>query len=69
MPKGRDYPVRELRDQLKMTQAELAAAVGVSLGSVARWEGKTKKVKPTPLAIQQLERLAKRAGFSGEVAA
>lgn len=65
MARGRDYPVRELRDRLIMTQAELAQAVGVTVGSIARWEAG--RSKPTPLAVRQLEALAKKADkLSGE---
>lgn len=67
MPRGRDYPVRELRERLNLTQARLAHEIGVTVGTIARWEAK--KSKPTPLAIRQLEALAQRAGTSGEAAA
>ena len=60
MPKGRDYPVRELRERLGMTQLDFAKTVGVGLTTVARWE--QGKAKPTPLAIEKLESLARRVG-------
>jgi len=47
----------EFRKKLKMTQQELADAIGVDRVTVARWE--TSKKKPSKLAKRQLARLAK----------
>ena len=47
----------ELRKKLKMTQQELADAIGVDRVTVARWEASNKR--PSNLAKRQLARLAK----------
>lgn len=44
--------VRSLRDKLGYTQLQLAIALGVSPGSVHRWEND--KVRPSPLAVGRL---------------
>ena len=67
MPAGRDYPVRELRERLGMTQAEFAQEVGVHVPTVSRWERGV--MKPAPMAIKIMEALARRAGRSGKGAA
>jgi len=46
----------ELRKKLKMTQQELADAIGVDRVTVARWE--TAQKRPSNLAKRQLARLA-----------
>jgi len=53
--------IKKLRAALKLTQAELAGKLGVSLYTVQRWEGK--KARPSQLARRQLERLARRHGI------
>ena len=63
MPAGRDYPVKELRERLGMTQAEFAREVGVDSITVSRWERGIRK--PTPVAAKMLEMLAKRAERRG----
>ena len=67
MPTGRDYPVRELRERLGMTQSEFAREVGVEAVTVSRWERGV--MKPTALAIKVMEGLAKRASRSGKTVA
>ena len=67
MPAGRDYPVRELRERLGMTQAEFAREVGVDAVTVSRWERGV--MKPTALAIKMMEALAKRAERRGKAVA
>jgi len=47
--------VKEIRKHLKMTQQELADAIGVDRVTVARWESDHKR--PSNLALRQLERL------------
>lgn len=47
--------IRKLRERLGLTQAELAARIGVSWRSVARWEAGDST--PSPLARAQLEKL------------
>jgi DNA-binding transcriptional regulator YiaG len=44
--------IKDARSKKKMTQAELAAALGVTVTTVARWE--TGKCEPSPLAEQRL---------------
>ena len=50
--------IKLLRKKLKLTQAELASKLGVSITTIARWEGK--KSRPSQLARRQLARLQKR---------
>ncbi len=64
MPRGRDYPVKELRQRLGLTQFELAVEVGVTPTTIARWE--RGESKPTKLAINQMEALARKAARRGE---
>lgn len=47
--------VREIRLEMDLTQEEFAAKLGVSFPTVNRWENK--KTKPSPLAIQKLQKL------------
>ena len=67
MPAGRDYPVRELRERLGLTQSEFAREVGVEAATVSRWERGV--MKPTALAIKMMEALAKRAERRGKAVA
>ena len=56
----RDTPsVLELRKRLGMTQEQLARELGVTVGTVNRWENG--RFRPSPLALRGLERLAERA--------
>jgi len=50
--------IKQLRKTLKLTQAELASKLGVSVTTIARWEGK--KARPSQLAKRQLARLQRR---------
>ena len=47
--------VLEIRLEMGLTQAQFAAKLGVSFPTVNRWENK--KTKPSPLAIQKLQKL------------
>lgn len=47
--------VREIRHEMGLTQEQFAAKLGVSFPTVNRWENK--KTKPSPLAIQKLQKL------------
>jgi putative transcriptional regulator len=47
--------VLEIRLQMGLTQEQFAAKLGVSFPTVNRWENK--KTKPSPLAIQKLQKL------------
>ena len=52
--------VAELRQQLKWTQQQLAAALGVSFATVNRWEnGKT---EPSQLARKTFQGLTRKRG-------
>ena len=55
MPIGRDYPVRDLREKLGLTQEEFAALVGATARTVGRWE--RGESKPTRFAIDRMEAL------------
>lgn len=50
--------IKAIREKLKMSQRELAEAIGVDQVTVNRWENK--KSRPTRLAIRQLNRLARK---------
>jgi putative transcriptional regulator len=47
--------VLEIRLEMGLTQEQLAAKLGVSFPTVNRWENK--KTKPSPLAVQKLQKL------------
>ena len=47
--------VLEIRIEMGLTQEQFAAKLGVSFPTVNRWENK--KTKPSPLAIQKLQKL------------
>ena len=49
--------LKRVRKQLQMTQAELAHELGVTRGSVARWENGTHKVPE--MAAKLMERLVR----------
>ena len=53
-----DKEVKQLREDLNVTQEELAHRLGVSLVTVAAWEQKRKK--PSRLARRELDRLVER---------
>lgn len=50
--------IREIRKKLGMTQEQFAHALGVTFGSVNRWE--SSKSKPSPMARQKIEEFNKR---------
>jgi len=52
--------IRELRNKLKMTQQQLADALGVHRVTVAEWENNRKR--PSNLAKRQLLRLEVKNG-------
>lgn len=53
--------IKAIRQNLKLSQEELAHKLGVSFTSVNRWEnGQT---KPSKLARKQLEALCKECGY------
>lgn len=47
--------VLEIRREMNLTQEQFAEKLGVSFPTVNRWENK--KTKPSPLAIQKLQKL------------
>ena len=47
--------VLKIRLEMGLTQEQFAAKLGVSFPTVNRWENK--KTKPSPLAIQKLQKL------------
>ena len=67
MPRGQDYNVRELRERLGISQEEMEKRVGVSMMTISRWE--RGQVKPSRLAVEKLEGLARRAKQKGKAAA
>ncbi len=58
--KGRQIKV--LRKNLGLTQVEFAEKLGVSFGSVNRWENE--KRKPSRLAMEKLKWVAKKTKVS-----
>jgi len=50
--------IKQLRENLKLTQKELAARVRVDAITVSRWE--LGKQRPGALALRQLYRLSKK---------
>lgn len=56
--------IRELRQTLGLTQEKFAAKLGVTFPTVNRWENK--HAKPSPLAMEKIEALAKRLGRAGK---
>ena len=58
-PRREKPSVLELRKRLGMTQEQLARELGVTVGTVNRWENG--RFRPSPLALRGLERLAERA--------
>ncbi len=65
--KGRDYPglVRGIRRQLGLSQERLAEALGVNFVTVNRWENG--HVKPSRLALRQLDAFCKRMTRAGKL--
>ena len=65
--KGRDFDVKGLRQQLGLTQVELAERLKVHPSAIARWERGVSK--PQPAYHERLERLARQAERGKEKAA
>jgi putative transcriptional regulator len=45
--------VRQIRQLLGLTQEQFAAQLGVTLGTINRWENN--RVNPSPLALQRIK--------------
>jgi DNA-binding transcriptional regulator YiaG len=56
------FDIRAERTAKKLSQAEVAAAMGVNQSTVARWEGDPEKVKP--FVIDALKRVIGQAAAS-----
>lgn len=56
--------IRELRQQLGLSQEKLAAKLGVSFRSVNRWENK--RAVPSALALKQIEELLHQMSASSK---
>ena len=64
MPTDMPHLIHEIRARLGLTQEQLAARLGVTFPTVNRWEND--RVKPSPLAIRQVEALLRELGRQGE---
>ena len=55
--------VKRLRQRLGLSQQQLAERLGVTLGSISRWElGKSGPIKPYLERLEALERQVERQG-------
>jgi len=55
--------LRELRERTGLTQEQFAARLGVTYPTINRWENG--RAKPSPLALKQIENLARGLGERG----
>lgn len=58
MSSGNDQEIAELRRRLNMTQEQFAREVGVTVGTVNRWENG--HFNPSPLAAKAIKKLTAR---------
>ena len=56
--------IRNLREQIGLTQEKFATKLGVTLPTINRWENG--RAKPSPLAMQKVEELLRSMGKKGE---
>jgi putative transcriptional regulator len=65
--KPENFPetVKEVRRQLRLSQEELAHALGVSFATVNRWENE--KTLPSKLALRQFEQFCTLKKEQGEL--
>lgn len=56
--------IREIRNASGLTQEKFAALLGVTYPTISRWENG--RAKPSPLAMEKLERHLKRLGERGQ---
>jgi DNA-binding transcriptional regulator YiaG len=61
-----DFPVRDMRSRLAMTQEEFAQELGITVSTVNRWENGHSQ--PSKLARATLGRMASRHGVFTEAA-
>jgi transcriptional regulator with XRE-family HTH domain len=54
--------VRRIRQQLGLTQAELAGRIGVTANSVARWERGEMGIRPTAAGLLRLMAQMQKSG-------
>lgn len=54
--------VRELRAKLRMTQEEFAHALGLTVGTINRWENR--RFRPSKLARATIAEFIKRSGLA-----
>ncbi len=54
-----NYPIKKIREELKMTQLEFANAIGVTPGSVSRWE---RGIHEPIFTMFQMKRLCRLTG-------
>lgn len=58
--------IREVRQQLGLSQEKLAARLGVSFRTVNRWENR--RAVPSALALKQIEEVLKQMSHSSNAA-
>lgn len=58
------HVVRNLRQQLNLSQERFAAHLGVSFQAVNRWENG--RATPSPMAMEKIEKQIKKLGESGK---
>ena len=56
--------IRQLRQELKLTQEQFAAKLGVTFPTVNRWENK--RAQPSPLALEKIKEIAVQLGDRGK---
>lgn len=56
--------IRELRQELGLSQEKLAAKLGVSFRTINRWENR--RAVPSPLALKQVEGLLHQMSHSSK---
>lgn len=56
--------IRSLRLETGLTQEKFAAQLGVTFPTVNRWENN--RAKPSPLAVEKIEKMVRRLGDRGE---
>lgn len=57
--------IKEVREELNLSQEDLARALGVSFATVNRWEND--RTKPSKLAWTQFERFCEEKNIRGNI--